>query len=67
MNLLEKFILSKETHCIEKYAEDGEPCIECTQGEIVRLFKKEKVMELLHLKDQGAAPQNEAADKQKTE
>ncbi len=49
MGLLDKFIKSKETHCIEKYCDDGEPCLECTQGDSVRVVKIEGIMELLHI------------------
>lgn len=49
MGLLDKFIKAKEAHCIEKYCEDGEPCLECTQGDSVRVLKIEGIMELLHI------------------
>jgi len=49
MGLLNKFLKSKETHCIEKYCDDGEPCLECTQGNTVRMIKTDKIKELLHL------------------
>ena len=49
MGLMDKFIKAKEAHCIEKYCEDGEPCLECTQGDSVRVLKIEGIMELLHI------------------
>lgn len=52
MNLLEKFILLKEEHCIEKYCDDGEPCLECVQGESVRQYKLHAIKEWLHIKCQ---------------
>ncbi len=52
MNLLEKFIHSKEAHCIEHYSEDGEPCVECVQGDTVRRYKLHAIKEWLHIKCQ---------------
>lgn len=59
MGLLDKFLKSKETHCIEKYCDDGEPCLECTQGETVRMIKVEKIKELLHLSEADCTVKNE--------
>ena len=42
MGLMNKFLKSKETRCIEKYADDGELCLECTQGDTVRIYAHEQ-------------------------
>ncbi len=52
MNLLEKFIHSKEAHYIEHYGEDGEPYLECVQGDTVRRYKLSVIKEWLHIKCQ---------------
>ena len=52
MNLLEKFIHSKEAHYIEHYGEDGELYLECVQGDTVRRYKMHAIKEWLHIKCQ---------------
>ena len=50
MNLLEKFILSKEAHIIEHYGGDGDLYVEFVQGDTVRRYKLHAIKEWLHIK-----------------
>ena len=59
MGLMNKFLKSKETRCIEKYADDGELCLECTQGDTVRMIKMEKIKEFLHMSNGDYTLKNE--------
>ena len=51
MKLFDDFIKSKEDHVLEKYLEDDEFCIDCTETHNTGQVKKKYVDELLHPHD----------------
>lgn len=48
MNILDSLIKAKEDHIIERYCEDCEPCLDCTETHNTREVKKMYVDEILH-------------------